>query len=768
MNITATSGPQKLKAVLVILALALFVGSLAMSVSPTTAQETDSPTFEAHLAWENVLRIPGWTEVQVTLTNETSQWEGTLQIVDRVNKVTYQQPLELPAHSRKTYRIPLFISKAGQIQVALLDADGEGHSQSLPRKSISVDQRLCAIFDPLNSFSFSKEAGCAVSLLLDDAAAFPESPMAWDTLDVLLINGALTAEMTDAQKEALVAWVNAGGRLIIGGGAALPQVIAGLPPSLVQHVKLGSFDAAAGITLVRPAAGAQVVYDATSTSAIVTQGVGQGQVDVAGWDLAQEELRGWLSTRWSKDAIPATNRLPSGITISTIQTPSYQLMQIPIASRPEFWQWFILFLVYILLMGPATWFIVRRLGRPILAWILIPAWIILGVGVLSLWLNGTFARTFPLVHEIAFVSAPGSGLPSRTLQGTAIFAPHSTEVRWSMTGTPRPLQGSYGFNQNYYNEGAPFPATVTWENGNVQIAGTEIRGPITWGMEGLTTAPEITLDLTLGNGESSPQFTGTILSSVPLKNARLYLNDVTYRVPLTDTVPAGVEVAITQPITATQTVGPDYTELCYPLDYAPDPYYYSPYYYSSVPMTEVATSNNRCYLAATTEGVPFASQDLGGTYMGETCLLITVPCPSYAKGNFTNLPATSGVDAESKGWVEPNDLVFINAPQTVIYYTFPIFMHPQKITGLTIVLQSPDPAIGTGELSQIHRVELWDWETETWDAQALSIPKTTLRFEEVKARRFFDIDQGLRIQFTPVTGTDWLSIQTHVTLDGTW
>jgi hypothetical protein len=89
--------------------------------APGLAQEGDEgPTWEVFRAWEGLIRTPGWMEVQVTLTNEGSAWEGVLQIGDPANEVDYRLPLLLPAHSRKQYRLPLFVSGMRSLRIALV------------------------------------------------------------------------------------------------------------------------------------------------------------------------------------------------------------------------------------------------------------------------------------------------------------------------------------------------------------------------------------------------------------------------------------------------------------------------------------------------------------------------------------------------------------------------------------------------------------------------------------------------------------------------
>jgi len=413
---------------------------------------------------------------------------------------------------------------------------------------------------------------------------------------------------------------------------------------------------------------------------------------------------------------------------------------------------------------------VRKVQRPVLAWVLMPLWILIGVTGLSLWLNGSFAQTFPMVHEMALVYMPGPELPARTIQSMAIFAPHTKILTWEMEGSPRPLLGSYGFEGSAYGEGSPFPATVVWKDENlVRLQSKQPLGAITWGLEGLSTGAEISLTLALTTDEENTNFAGTLTSEVALENVRLLMNDVRYSVPLIDEVPAHVQTPIMQSVTRTQQTDPDYSTLCLPLDYERnDYYYYAPPY---IPTTEtLAETNrydtNRCYLAATTPGAPFANSGAAGTHVSETCLLIAVPCPTAQRGAFSNLPASSWIERDEKGWVENDNTVYIVPPQTTVNYKLPDFLPPKAITAVNIQMQIPDWESSTA-LHEISLTELWNWQTENWVSQEIATDKQ-LRLVGRTAGQFFDPQEGLRMRLTPANSSGTLTIYITVTVDGTW
>jgi hypothetical protein len=588
--------------------------------------------------------------------------------------------------------------------------------------------------------------------------------MAWDTVDVLLVNGASTAALTAAQRDALLAWVGAGGHLIVGGGAALPQALAGLP-ELLQIASLS----APGNSTLRPAPGAEVTSRSLQGVVVVGKELGVGRVEVVGWDLANSQYLPRLTSLWAGDAIPAVSLLSSGEALASAVPDHNTLLEVPTSLMPKLWPWLIVFPLYVLLMGPGTWLIVKRRRRPLLVWVLIPLWIALATVGLSLWLGGAFAHTFPMVNEIALVSVPAPGLPARVVQSTALFAPRAGALRWEMEGAPRPLLGRFDFDIGYYSEGKSFPADVMWTETGARVDTEHPLGPLTWGAEGLTTAPEITADLAWASGWNGggdhPLIQGTLRSSVPLQHPTLLLEGGDYRIVLTDTVPANVQLEITQPVTVEQTNSFTYNELCG----VRSPDYYYPYYATSPSIHshpgEQDTRAHRCYLTAITAEVPFSHERLRGTWMGETCWLVAVPCPTFYSGSMHIPPESFSISTEN-GWADEDGYVYVSTPHTTVDYTLPSFLTPRKVNRLTLEFQirywSSD---GTLKLSDVITVEFWNWTMERW--VTISTPEigTQLTLGGAQAQQFLNATGKLRLRLTP--STDVPPVQVLITIDGT-
>jgi hypothetical protein len=756
---------------------------LIVAMDPLPAQATaprpaDPPlTMEVAVAWEGHTRIPGWTEATITLRNEGADWSGTLAYHDDDQELTYHIAVVLPAHSHKQYRLPLFAKGSYRNALTLVsDAGVEAQRTSLEIENVNTNQRLCAVVGAPAARALES---CDLKLWLEDAAALPETAMAWDTVDVVLLNGTPAAELTPLQQQALLAWVGAGGYLVAGGGGALPQVLESLPPKLqvatatdaqVLTLTFEGDDAGAvsagevAVTTLAPRGNAKPVQHATSGAiTAVSQAVGTGHVDIVGWDLTLPASSVWLAARWANAPTPALHSPITNQTLSSGTPHIEQMGQVAFDKLPPLWRWLLLFPIYLILMGPGTLILVRRLRRPILAWILLPLWIVIALVVLALGLNGTFSRAFPLVHEIAVINVPGAGLPARVVQGTAVYAPRLRHLHWQLAGAPRPMKGHYMLESGWYTEGDPFPVDVHYHNegdGDARVQISRPMGVITWGAEGLHESPpfQAHLHLEMGPG-GTPVVAGSLWSEGPLRDVALVLGNGEYGLALTEVISAGARVAVSKSMTRTYRFYSNYRNLCTSwgsVGRAP--------MYPSMSSGKTQRTLTGCYITGHVEGVPFPAQDIGGTHIEESCIIYTVPCPERRGSGQVEIALESLRSKISNGWIDQTTgEVYVSSPNTTLVYHKPTYLSLTEINALEVSLQ---PAKGSGSSQlDLARLQIWEWNAERWESFPLIQSGTTVTLTQADALQFFDPQEGVRVRLYP-SSTSGTVVDLRITLKG--
>ena len=758
--------------------LSILCALLMLGGSPLQAQTPDETlTLEIIPAWEGYVRHSWWTEARAMLRNEGADWRGDLVIHDKLNQVTYRQALELPAHSYKQYRLPLFIGNNATPSIYLQDAEGMQQETRVPVRGVDETGRVIALADTRDAFVRGQLGASDALIWLPDLTGLPETPMAWDVIDVLLLNGISTADLTAAQQEALMAWVAAGGHCIIGGGPALQQTLDHLPEALhiatpgnvrqfasVSVERATLYDVAA--VALTPSAGAAALATAEGVIVAAHKAVGQGQVDIIGWDMAHPAGTAWLTQLWAGDPLPAVSAMgndqASPQSLSSNNPNISLLFGIPLTMMPEFWPWLLLFPLYIFLMGPGTLLLVRRLKRPVLAWVFIPAWICGAIVIVALGLSSAFSQTFPLVHEVAMVFVPDAALPARVVQGTAIYAPRIRRLTWDTSGIQRPMFGSYRLD-TWYDMGDPFPVEVRMTNTGATLQTRNPLGVITWGTEGLYDSPDIVANLNLTpQGYGTLYLTGKVWSETALHDVALLMGNASYAITLTESIPQGASVTVSRPISAT------YSVYGYSASFCGTTSYYAPYaIYPSTPMVYGTHPASACYLTGLMDGVPFPAQGLSGVQHQESCMAYSIPCPTQPPGKLT-VALEAATNKIENGWIDTaTNILYTYAPNATLHYALPVYIQIREIEALTVVLRSAPEVGASNPLTMITEISLWNWDEQTWinyTPSEADEPQWRIVLTGETAQRVFDAQQGVRVR---IGARDGMTAKLILTLEGT-
>ena len=721
--------------------------------APLAAQTpTDAPVMEISLAWEGTNRQTWWTEAHIVLRNENTDWQGDVVVIDKQNEVTYRLPVELPAHSYKQYHIPLFVKSGNTLAIALQDDAGLHQEYRVVLNGLFDNSRVVVMADTREPFLAGPSAAQDARIWLNALDELPETSMAWDTVDVLLLNGISTADLTPTQQEALLAWVAAGGHLIVGGGPSLPQTLDGLPEQLrvaasgdtrileKLYLESGALDNVAAVVL-RPVGVVTPLVQAGDDAFAVRGAVGKGHVDIVGWDMAQPGGEAWLVDLWARDPVPAITTPVTDATPSSGAPTIQTLLRIPLPTLPKIWLWLLIFPLYIFLMGPGTLLLVRRLRRPVLAWILLPTWIIGAILLLAFGLSSAFSRTFPLVREVAIVTVPGESLPAKVVQGTAIYAPRIRDLTWNTTGSPRPLSGSYLLN-SWYTEGDPFPIEARYLDDSITLQAHNPLGIVTWGTEGLYDPPSLRSELGIEKRDGRLFVTGEMQSEVTLHDVTLLLGDAAYAITLTETLSQDASIAISGKADDYRLYGP------LPI---------------TVPPEASLSRGTACYVTGRADGVPFPAYGIGGTHIGESCLIYTIPCPTQPAGKIEAQLEHIQSKTEN-GWIDETlNIVYGYEPNTVLSFGTPAYLRIRQIEKLTLALLPASEAGILSPLTEVEKVSLWNWDADNWiDYPPAEEP---LVLTGAAARQVFDAQQGVRLRLKPKRES--MTVKVVITVEGT-
>ncbi|MBK8539747.1 MAG: hypothetical protein IPL60_07050 [Ardenticatenia bacterium] len=235
--------------------------------------------------------------------------------------------------------------------------------------------------------------GQAAATALERPADLPEEPLAYASVDHLVLAGLGWEALRAGQREAILQWVGLGGHLLFTGGPSAARTLGQMPQALRPASVLSTrgvteLDAlaalggdgpprgAATIAELVPEPDATVLLSLADGSPLAVQGrYGDGRVTVLAMDPFQAPLRGWgglggfwrslardfplADTAWSSPTLGLDGLGPLLISAQGLRQPSLGWLLGSLA-------------LYILLAGPVNHRLLRRRRRLDLAWLTIP------------------------------------------------------------------------------------------------------------------------------------------------------------------------------------------------------------------------------------------------------------------------------------------------------------------------------------------------------------------------------------------------------------
>ncbi len=414
--------------------LLAFVFAAAVAATPISAQAgltlAATPAFDGNY-------MPGtWLPVEVRLSNAGPPIAG--RVAAKLPNVAFRQiqPIDLDTGAEK--QITLYVAMEQPVDRIQLTVERDG---------VVLAEQALAVRPRANERMLGILSGQSLQLALprrQDLSAWPFNPFTLSvekfpsrvaglsSLGLLLISDVPTEQLSQAQRDALLGWVSAGGHLFIGGGPSALRTLAGLPPQL-QPATLGAALQVADAPLaalvgapgpgplpgvqLTPTDGAESValLKADAPLAWVTHSVGSGSVTQLAFDPGLPALAGWAAAPqfWDRLLTPALLiSTPFGMqpSLDGLQESilAGALTTLPPVNLPPVDLIFGILALYTVLAGPGLALLLRRFDRQAWAWLAVPA-LVLGVGALTFGLAVALRSDQRLISQISLVEMLGPG-----------------------------------------------------------------------------------------------------------------------------------------------------------------------------------------------------------------------------------------------------------------------------------------------------------------------------------------------------------------------
>ncbi len=552
---------------------------------PAAAQEDDSGdeetapgiALDVTAGMDQYYKENQWVPVQITVANNGPALEGVLRIrlgTDQDGQ-TYTAPVSLPTQSNK--RITMYVQLTtftSRLAVQLLDEDGEQVARALSPTLISMSSGdlLYGVISPnggeLGFLEDVMGGRSSAKVALLDLDTLPDAAAGWDMLDILIIHDTDISQLAAAQLDALNAWLSLGGQLVVAGGTGwqktvtpladyLPVTVTGSEsredlPGLRTRIGLPFRDPGPYVVTTSTLRSGELILHEDGLPLLARREWGRGRVYFLALDPTLAPLADWDGSPavWSEVAgdVP---RFPFWATgFSNSYAASEAVKNIPTLALPSAVLLLCFMGVYVALIGPANYLVLKRLKRREWAWISIPALIVFFTGCAYLTGFGLKGNNL-ILHQmnVAYGQASSPGLRVNSL--VALYSPRRATYDFILPGDAM----AFPFSDSFGGVTGVDMGQVTAIERGTDLIMRDVRVDVsdseTFMVESYQPAPELSsqVSLTASNGRFQLDVTVRNDSEVTLENVVLMYGSVVYGV---GTLAPGQEVTWKRNITASE------------------------------------------------------------------------------------------------------------------------------------------------------------------------------------------------------------------------
>ena len=402
--------------------------------------------FDMFLGYDGAVPQAAWFPVTFEIQNDGPPFVATIDVGESGMQggIRRSTSFELPTGTLKRVMLPLFSPEAYMREWDAVVRDASGKTVATARQTMR--QRVFWNGRLVGSLAPSAAAAVAFPRMLQESRwtsmsaarllphLFPDNPLALEGLSVLHLDSSQALQLKATQVEALVRWVNSGGRLIVtvsqgadlAGVPWLRALLPGIPQSLGSAragvaleqylregwrsmaarlpteearalVALAAVEADTAFTAadvptwrLEPRAGSQTILKLDNQPLVLSIGRGWGKVMLLAFTPEREPLLSWMHAPWMWAMLcgaadpGSTERHNSGGTFTDslfgFHVDSRQIRKIPVG-------WLLLLLLaYLAVIGPIDRWWLKKVRKEMLTWITFPCYVFFFSGLVY-WLG---------------------------------------------------------------------------------------------------------------------------------------------------------------------------------------------------------------------------------------------------------------------------------------------------------------------------------------------------------------------------------------------
>jgi hypothetical protein len=444
--------------ILPLIVLAMMVQSW---VIPSTVYADDpSITIDIDLGFGNKVKDGRWNPVKITLISDTDiSGDIVIQSSDvyMMGNASYVQHVELPKDTKKeiTLGIPgnhynknnneiRFYKDSVETGKYIPFKSGKSYLESTFVVGGAIIGVLSDDPDTMNFMNVLSGSGYRLDMVSLNILNIPDDPMLLDSIDILVINRFASDSLSKKQASSISEWVKSGGTLVLAGGASYPKTAAAfsdLSPvqykgtfavtTLPELAKLGgkplNLEGEFTLSDAQPLEGSQVLYSTETKPLFVSKQVEKGTVLYAAYDITMAPVASWSGHPFVWASLLRAD-LPlqqngGGMNLgNSMNNLSYILEYFPSLKMPQFSILLWMLIIYVIIVAPLLYFILKKVDKREWAWWIIPLIAVIASG--AVYTIGSADKTKELAHTLNILELDGQG-SGTTLSASAFFTPSS-------------------------------------------------------------------------------------------------------------------------------------------------------------------------------------------------------------------------------------------------------------------------------------------------------------------------------------------------------
>lgn len=426
-------------------------------------QDASKIDMKVEVGYDSYYKLGNYAPFFIEIDNKLKDINGELQIEmpdDNDNVTLYAMPMNLPNNSAKKFVINVPMNRyLSKIQINIAEGNKKIYTKSVkitPGVSLetfgigilSDDYESVKYINKIptgNNTQFSTKTVKLTENMLTDSADCLKN------FNVLVINNFDTTKLTEGAYKALKTWVADGGMLVLGTGPSYNKTLGIFKDDFISG-EIGEVTSISTKQLYNMAQssgavnmqlnvlnmefpGSQTILAEGSTPLMVKLSKGSGGVAVAAFDFGLEPLSSWIgrtafSEKLMQKLLPNVYNNPyyskDIYMMNNVYSVDNSLRNIPELPKTNTGKLVIMLLLYIFIVAPLSYLILKKLDKREWMWITVPAVSVIFAFVIYLAGFGTRMNE-PIVNVISIVEfSPGGSAVPKSFAG--VFSPNKSNL----------------------------------------------------------------------------------------------------------------------------------------------------------------------------------------------------------------------------------------------------------------------------------------------------------------------------------------------------